>query len=181
MSMYEQQNPVPLSHVSRRHADAGRPGTLTGAVAVAIGAAGLNLISAIGILTGGMEAVKEQIAANSGQGSDPVTPEMVDPGSERAQSLYAIYSSLGYSTIFWSLVLVLLAVLALRGGRVTRIFSTVILAISVLVKAADPFIAMPVISVVADVPFVVLALVAVVLFFRPASNAFRKTSGPGTA
>jgi hypothetical protein len=176
MSMYEQQNPASLGHVSRRHADAGRPGTLNGAVAVAIGAAGLNLISGIGILIGGMEAVKEQIAATSGQGGDPVTPEMVDPESERAQGLYAIYSSLGYSTIFWSLVLVLLAVMALRGGRVTRIFSMVILVISVLVKAADLFIAMPVISVVADVPFAVLALVAIVLFFRPG-----KTSGPGTA
>ncbi|MGJ6970087.1 hypothetical protein ACSDR0_50360 [Streptosporangium sp. G11] len=152
-----------------------RPATLTSAVAAAIAAAGLNLIGAIAILTSSMDVVKEQIAASATSSDGPVTPEMVDTGSERATNLVTIYTSMAYATIFWSLVLVLLAWLALRGGRATRVFSALILAFSLLMKAADLFIAIPTLTLIADVPFVVLALAAIVLFFMPASNAYRKT------
>ncbi|MEV0388161.1 hypothetical protein [Nonomuraea sp. NPDC050643] len=175
MSMYDQHAPVHLDPSLRGGANQGRPATLTRAAIAAMGAAALNLVSAMGLLISGMDAVKSQIAANQGLGDEPVTPDMIDPLSERAQSLYGVYSALAYSTIFWSLVLVLLACLALRGGRVIRIGATVILVISLLLKVGDFFIAMPTLSLIADGPFAILALAAIVLFFQPAGNAYRHT------
>ncbi|SEG99484.1 hypothetical protein SAMN05444920_11380 [Nonomuraea solani] len=175
MSTYDQHAPTRLDSSRRRDTNQGRPATLTGAAIAAMGAAVLNVVSAAGILISGMDAVKSQIAANQNSGDEPVTPDMIDPLSERAQSLYAIYSGLAYSTIFWSLVLALLAGLALRGGRVTRFFATVILAISLLLKVADLFIAMPTLSLIFDGPVAILALTAIVLFFLPASNGYRHT------
>jgi hypothetical protein len=172
--MYQPQTPASLGHLSPRDANK-RPATLTSAVAAAIAAAGLSLIGAIAILASGMDVVKEQIASTATSSGGPVTPEMVDPQSERAEGMVTVYTSMGYATIFWSLVLVLLAWLALRGGRVTRVFSALILVVSLLVKAADLFIAMPPLTLITDVPFVALALAAIVLFFMPASNAYRKT------
>ncbi|HEX4812346.1 MAG TPA: hypothetical protein VFV66_06295 [Nonomuraea sp.] len=123
-----------------------------------------------------MEAVKMQIAATTTTGDGTkVTPDMVDTEGERAQGLYAIYSGLGYNTIFWSLVLILLAWLALRRGRVVRAFATVILVFSVLFKAADPFIAMPVVSLIADALVVVVAVTAIVFFFRRDITAYYKS------
>ncbi|MEV0382713.1 hypothetical protein [Nonomuraea sp. NPDC050643] len=173
MSMHEQQYPPVHDHTSPSGAAPGRPAALTRAVGAAIAAAALNLVSAAGILISGMQVVREQIASSS-SGETRVTPEMVDPSSERAQSLHTIYSSMAYGTIFWSLVLILLAWLALRGGRATRIFSVVILIISLLVKALDLLIAMPVLALICDALFAVVALAAIVLLFRSGNTANRR-------
>ncbi|MEU7748693.1 hypothetical protein [Nonomuraea sp. NPDC049158] len=137
----------------------------------AIAAAALNVISAIGLLVSGAEAIKEQIAANSNGGSAPVSLDEVDIHSDRFESLQMIYSGLAYSTIFWSLVL---AWLALRGGGAVRIFATIIVIVSVLFKLVDLFITLPTLTLVADVLVVVLGLTATVLFFGAGGKAARQ-------
>jgi hypothetical protein len=178
MSTYHHSSAPSFDHdASPSPAGTERPKKLTRAVTAAAGAVGLNLISALAILASGMDVVKEQIANNTtSEAGLTVGEEAVDTTSDRAQGLHTIYSSLAYSTIFWSLVLALLAWFALRGGRATRILSVVILVISLLVKAADLFIAMPTVSVIADAVFAVLALMAIVLFFRPDRNAYPQTA-----
>ncbi|MEV4110632.1 hypothetical protein [Nonomuraea sp. NPDC049695] len=140
----------------------------------AIAAATLNVISAIGIIVSGTETIKEQIAANSDMGSAPISPDEVDIHSDRFEGLQMIYSGLAYSTIFWSLVLVLLAWLALRGGGAVRIFATIIVIISVLFKAVDVFITLPTLTLVADVLVAVLGVVATILFFGAGGKAARQ-------
>ncbi|MEV0228103.1 hypothetical protein [Nonomuraea sp. NPDC050786] len=140
----------------------------------AIAAATLNVISPIGIIISGTEAIKEQIAANADMGSDPISPDEVDIHSDRFEGLHMIYSGLAYSTIFWSLVLALLALLALRGGGVARIFAVIIAIVSVLFKAVDLFITLPTLTLVADVLVVVLGLAATVFFFGAGGKAARQ-------
>ncbi|GAA3243036.1 hypothetical protein GCM10020216_070090 [Nonomuraea helvata] len=173
MSMYERQAPAHFE--DRRAAEAPqRPANLSRAVYAAIAAATLNVISAIGLIISGAEAIKEQIAANSDMGSASINPAEVDIHSDRFEGLQMIYSGLAYSTIFWSLVLVLLAWLALRGGGVVRIFATIIVIISVLFKAADLFITLPTLTLVADVLVVVLGVAAAIFFFGAGGKAARQ-------
>ncbi|MEV6155461.1 hypothetical protein AB0L53_34480 [Nonomuraea sp. NPDC052129] len=173
MAMYERQAPADFE-ARRAGKTPERPANLTRAVYAAIAAAALNVISAIGLLISGAEAIKEQIAANSDGGSAPVSLDEVDIHSDRFESLQTIYSGLAYSTIFWSLVLVLLAWLALRGGGAVRIFATIILIVSVLFKLVDLFITLPTLTLVADVLVVVLGLAATVLFFGAGGKAARQ-------
>ncbi|MFB9622301.1 hypothetical protein [Nonomuraea helvata] len=107
-------------------------------------------------------------------GSASINPAEVDIHSDRFEGLQMIYSGLAYSTIFWSLVLVLLAWLALRGGGVVRIFATIIVIISVLFKAADLFITLPTLTLVADVLVVVLGVAAAIFFFGAGGKAARQ-------
>jgi len=152
-----------------------RPATLTGAAAAAWAAVGLNIIGAAGILASGMDVVKEQIArTTTTEAGAHISPALVNTSTDRAKGLHTIYTALAGSTIFWSLVLALLAWFALRGGRATRILSAVILIISVLFKATDLFIAIPTVTVIVDGLFVAVALIAIVMFFLPSSNAYRK-------
>lgn len=181
MTMYERQPSAPRDDRALHHQGApagalgtagtggGRPAGLSRAVGAAIAAACLNVIGAIGILLAGTQVVKDQIAmTTTAEDGSAVPADMVDASGERAEGLLAIYTGLASSTIFWSLVLIVVAWLALRGGRATRIISVVILIISTLMKAMDLFIAMPTITVIADVFVVIVALAAIVLFFRPA-------------
>ncbi|MEV6031041.1 hypothetical protein AB0L65_07815 [Nonomuraea sp. NPDC052116] len=173
MSMYERQAPTQFE--DRRVAGAPqRPANLTRAVYAAIATAVLNVISAIGIIVSGTEAIKEQIAANSDMGSAPVSLDEVDIQSDRFEGLQMIYSGLAYSTIFWSLVLVLLAWLALRGGTAVRIFATIIVIFSVLFKVGSLFISLPTLTLVADVLVAVLGLAATILFFGAGGKAARR-------
>lgn len=149
-----------------------RPTALTVAVWAALGVAVLNLVSAFAILTSVPELVREQIASNSSGG--PVDPARVDMTSDRARSLDTIYSSLGYSMVFWALVLAVLAYFALRGGRTVRIFAALILLVTAAFKLADAVMAVPGLSLVTDVVIGLLAPVAIVLFFLPASNTYGK-------
>ncbi|WP_431916201.1 hypothetical protein [Nonomuraea jabiensis] len=173
MSMYER--PAPARFEDPRAAQAPqRPANLTRAVYTAIAAATLNVISAIGIIVSGTEAIKEQIAANSDMGSSPMSPDDVDIQSDRFEGLQMIYSGLAYSTIFWSLVLILLAWLALRGGGAVRIFATIIVIVSVLFKPLGLFITLPTLTLVADVLVAVLGLAAAVFFFGAGGKAARQ-------
>src|SRR4029450_12493143 len=92
-----------------------RPATLTAAVGAAVGAAVFNVISAVVMLTSMAELVRNQIAEHNSGG--PVDPSRVDLTSERAEGLKQIFSGLAGSMIFWAIVLALLAVVALPGGR----------------------------------------------------------------
>jgi hypothetical protein len=158
-----------------------RPTTLTGAVGAAVGVAVLNLISAIAMLAAGSDLVREQIAKNSGSGSSVVDPSTVDLTSERAEGLSAIYTALASAMIFWALVLGVLAYFALRGGRTTRVLASIILFVTAGLKAADPIVAMPGLAFVADLLIGVLAPVAIVMFFLPASNKYGKLRRTRTA
>ena len=151
---------------------AARPTTLTAAVGAAIAVAVLNIISAIAIITSASDLVRQQIADNPGLGEPPIDPSLVDMTSDRAQGLETVYSGLAYAMVFWALALAALAYFALRGGRVTRIFATVILVVTALLKGADAFMTLPTISFIADILVGVLAPVAIVMFFLPASNAY---------
>jgi hypothetical protein len=170
MSTYQSTANYPPHDTSG--ATAARPTSLTAAVGAAIGVAVLNLISAIAIVTSVSDLVREQIADNPGAGEAPLDPALVDMASDRARGLETIYSGLAYSMIFWALVLGILAYFALRGGRVTRILATVILVVTAALKAADPVLTLPTISLIADVIVGLLALAAIVMFFLPASNAY---------
>ncbi|MER6005260.1 hypothetical protein ABT120_42410 [Nonomuraea angiospora] len=107
-------------------------------------------------------------------GSAPVSLDEVDIQSDRFEGLQMIYSGLAYSTIFWSLVLVLLAWLALRGGTAVRIFATIIVIFSVLFKVVSLFITLPTLTLVADVLVAVLGVAATILFFGAGGNAARQ-------
>ncbi|MBB5777557.1 hypothetical protein [Nonomuraea jabiensis] len=173
MSMYEPQARAHFEDPRTAGAPQ-RPANLTRAVYAAIATATLNVISAIGIIVSGTDAIKEQIAANSNMGSAPISPDEVDVQSDRFESLQMIYSGLAYSTIFWSLVLVLLAWLALRGGGAVRIFATIIVIVSVLFKAVSPFITLPTLTLVADALVAVLGLAAAIFFFGAGGKAARQ-------
>jgi hypothetical protein len=156
------------------HGGVARPTSLTVAVGAAMGVAVLNLISAFAIVASVSDLVREQIANNPGGGAAPVDPAQVDLTSDRARGLDTIYSSLAYGMIFWALVLGILAYFALRGGRATRVIATVILVVTAALKLADLAMALPTASVLADVVVALLAPVAIVMFFLPASNSYGK-------
>jgi hypothetical protein len=177
-SMY-QAPPAVVQHSAQ---PLGRPTTLTAAVAGAFGVAVLNIVGAAAILASGTEMVRQQIAQNPGLGSDHIDPSTVDLGSERARGLHTMFTSFAADTIFWSLVLAVLAYFALRGGRTTRIVSAVILGITALVKLIDLVFEVPTVTLIADVLAALVAIAAIVLFFLPASNAYgrsRRTTPSG--
>jgi hypothetical protein len=149
-----------------------RPATLTAAVGAAVGAAVFNVISAVVMLTSMAELVRNQIAEHNSGG--PVDPSRVDLTSERAEGLKQIFSGLAGSMIFWAIVLALLAVVALRGGRTARILSAVILVVTALLKTADLAMSAPTLVFIVDALVALLALAATVLFFSPPSNAYGK-------
>jgi hypothetical protein len=149
-----------------------RPAALTAAVGAAVGAAVFNVISAVVMLTSMTELVRNQIAEHNSGG--PVDPARVDLTSERAEGLKQIFSGLAGSMIFWAVVLALFALVALRGGRTTRILSAVILVVTALLKAADLTMSAPTLVFIVDALVVLLALAATVLFFSSASNAYGK-------
>ncbi|MDX3103270.1 hypothetical protein [Nonomuraea angiospora] len=173
MSMYEPQAPAHFQDGRAAEAPQ-RPASLTRAAYTAIAAATLNVISSIGIIVSGTQAIKEQIAANADMGSDPISPDDVDIQSDRFEGLQMIYSGLAYNTIFWSLVLVLLAWLALRGGGAVRVLATIIVIFSVLFKVVGLFITLPTLTLVADVLVAVLGLAAAVFFFGSGGKAARQ-------
>jgi hypothetical protein len=169
MSTYQSTAAGPTNELSTGDQ---RPRTLTLAVSAAVGVAMLNIISAITVLTSKSDMIREQIAGHSG--GAPVSLDQVDLSSERAQGLQTMYTSLATSTIFWSIVLALLASFTLRGGRATRVCATIILVVSALFKIADAVMATPAISLVADLVIVILGPVAGVLYFMRATNDFGK-------
>jgi hypothetical protein len=148
---------------------------LTAAVGAALGAAVLNIVSGISILAGGMDLVVKYVSSAAYQHGTAVDPALIDTESDTAKAVQTVYTAIASSTIFWSLVLATLAAFALRGGRTTRVISTVILVISALMKLIDVRIMMPTVSGIADALVVVLALTAAVLFFLPAANAYGKS------
>jgi len=150
-----------------------RPATLTAAVGAAIGAAVLNIVSAVVMLASLTDMVRNQIAEHN-SGGVTVDPSRVDLTSERAEGLRPMFQGMAFNTIFWAIVLALLAFFALRGGRATRILATLVLVVTALVKTADLVTSVPTVSLVIDVFVAVLALAAIVLFFLPASNAYGK-------
>jgi hypothetical protein len=158
--------------VPGRAAAGDRPAVLTAAVGAALGAAVLNIIGAVLMLTSVTDMVREQIAGSPDFGEEAVTPDQVDLTTDRAQGLETIFSSLAYNTIFWMLVLVPLAIFAARGGRATRVVSAVILVVTALFTGV--ILLLPVGGAVMAVGGLVslLAIAAVVLFFLPASNAY---------
>jgi hypothetical protein len=158
--------PPPTTPVSSR------PPVLTTAAVIALAVAVLNIVSAVLILASVDDLVRNQIANNPPGNWDTFDPALVDMTSERAEGLQKIFSSLAGAMIFWALVLVTLAVFTLRGGRTTRILSAVILVFTVLFKSVDLALELPTAAVILDVLVGVLALVAVVLFFLPAANAY---------
>jgi hypothetical protein len=149
-----------------------RPTTLTAAVAAGMGAAVLNIVIAIIMFTSMTGIVRNQIANNPGLGEGPVSPDLVDMTSERAHSLQTIMSSLAGAMIFWGVVLAVLAYFALRGGRTVRVLSAIILVVTALFKTVDVFVSLPAAVTVLDLLVGILAPVAIVLFFLPASNAY---------
>jgi hypothetical protein len=149
-----------------------RPAALTAAVGAAVGAAVFNVISAVVMLTSMTELVRNQIAEHNSGG--PVDPGRVDLASERAEGLKQIFSGLAGGMIFWAVVLALLALVALRGGRTTRILSAVILVVTALLKTADLAMSAPTLVFIVDALVALLALAATVLFFSPGSNAYGK-------
>jgi hypothetical protein len=177
MSTY-QTGAAPYAETGRydgRAAATGRPTTLTAAVGAAAGVAVLNLVSAIMILASATDMIRRQIAANPGFGGPAGNPDDVDMSGERARGLNTIFTSMASGMIFWALVLGVLAYFALRGGRTTRALATVILVVTAALKAIDLILTfVPTVVAAADVLVVVLALVAMVLFFLPASNAYGK-------
>jgi hypothetical protein len=152
-----------------------RPATLTAAVGAAITAAALMIIGAVAVLAGGVDVAKQQVADHTIQGADPVDPALIDPSSDRVHTLQTSFAALSYDTIGWALVLAVLAYFALRGGRTTRIISTIILVASSIVMALDLWLSFPMITKVTSGLTGVLALVAIVLFFLPASNAYGRS------
>jgi len=177
MSTY--QSTAHQSQSAPSAATAARPTTLTAAVGAAIGVALLNLISAVAIIASVSDLVREQIANNPGAGEPPVDPSLVDMESDRAQGLETVYSGLAYSMVFWALVLGILAYFALRGGRVVRVFVTLILVVTAALKAADPIMTLPTVSLIADALVGLLAVAAIVMLFLPASNAYGRLRRAG--
>ncbi|WP_219463936.1 hypothetical protein [Nonomuraea rhizosphaerae] len=173
MSMYERQASASPGDPYVAGAPRRSP-KLPRAVYTAITAAVFNLIGAAGILVLGTDAIRQQVAANQGAGADPISAAEVDVHSERFEGLQTIYSGLAYSTIFWSLVLILLAWLALRGGTAVRVIAAIILIFSVLFKAADLFMSLPVLTLAADVAVVGLGVAAIVLLFGAGKKAGRR-------
>jgi Ca2+/Na+ antiporter len=172
MSTYQQAPTGPHHAAPSVGAVPARPATLTAAVGAAIGSAVLNLLGAILIFASIDDIVRKVIANSPGLGAAPVDPGQVDLASQRADGLKVIFSSLASSTIFWALVLALLASFALRGGRTVRVLSSLILVFSALTAVGLLFAPLPGLVMVTNVLVAVLGLTAVVLFFLPASNAF---------
>jgi hypothetical protein len=176
MSTYQstpyQQTP-PTYHTSV--APARPPAVLVAAVGAAIGAAVLMSIGAVVVLAGVLDAAMQQVADNPTFGGDKMDVSRVDPNSDRVRGLVTIFKVVSYDTIFWALVLAVLAYFALRGGRTTRILSTVILVVSEVVLAANLWFSYPMLAKATGGLASVLALAAIVLFFLPASNAYGKS------
>ena len=183
MSVHSQPQITPAH--SSAHPAASRPASLTAAVGAAIGVAFVNAVGAVVLLSTVDDTVRQQIADHPVKGGAPISPDLVDPTSERGQALHTAFTALGLSTIFWALVLAALALLALRGGRTTRVLASVILAVTALLKAADVILSVPPVLVVADVLVAALAVTAIGLFFVPATNAYgrhrraERRPGPG--
>jgi hypothetical protein len=83
------------------------------------------------------------------------------------------YTVIAANSIFWALVLGLLALLAWIGGRAARIIAAVVLAFTVLVRLGELYLPLTPPVVVLNVVVALLAAAAIVLFFLPATKAFR--------
>src|SRR6185503_5007233 len=106
----------------------------------------LMCVGAVAVLTGVLDAAKQQVADNPTFGGDKMDPSLVDPNSERVRGLVTIFKVLSFDTMFWALVLAVLAYFALRGGRTTRILSTIILVVSEIVLAANLWLSYPMLA-----------------------------------
>lgn len=131
-----------------------------------------SCVAAAAVLAGVLDAAIQQVADHPIEGGAKIDPSRVDPASERVRGLMTIFRVLSYDTIFWALVLAVLAYFALRGGRTTRILAAIILGFSELVLAANRWLSYPMLAKATSGLASILALAAIVLFFLPASNAY---------